>query len=126
MFRHLWKKREVKTVEDTMLWLKNKYPQIRSDPMCMGECIREAAGSLMEEESRLQTESMGRVLKDIHRSSKAISSARAVTPHSSTYQRVHEDSALGDRIAKAKQRQAAAMAKHQADMAAEAQGPMAS
>ena len=124
LFRHLWQKKEVQTVEDCMLWLKKKYPQIVTDPFCMGECIRESAASLMAEEERLQTESVGRVLKDFHRSSRTLGSARAVTPHSTSYERVHQESALADRIRRTKEKQRQMMEAHQAKMAEEAQGPM--
>lgn len=124
VFRHLWKKQEVKTVQQTMRWLKMRHPEIVVDPTRMGEFIRAEAADLLENEHRLQTESVGRVLKDLHRGSATLRGARAVTAHSSTYERVHQSSALADRISKAKERQAALIAQHQQKMAEEAAGSM--
>ena len=124
LFRHLWKKQEVRTVQDTMRWLKSRHPEIAVDPHSMGKYIREEAADLLEAEKRLQTESVGRVLKDIHAGSATLRGARAVTAHSSTYERVHRDSAVSDRLKRIKERQRAMMAKHQADMAEESKGPL--
>lgn len=119
LLHHLHARKEAKNVAEAMLWLKRKRPEIMADPFQMAKAIQEEAQELLAADAKAESQSLRAKLQRVHGSSSALAEAKVVSPHSTRYSRVVEDSMVQQRLAKLKAQQRAMQQQAMANAAAE-------
>jgi hypothetical protein len=100
LFRQLHRSKKAKTPQDAIAWLRQRHPEIDSDPArFMARAILEETADARRELELMETESLGATLRRVQ-SDTVFGKGMAVTPGSTRYQKVHENSLVADRIKK--------------------------
>jgi hypothetical protein len=98
LFRQLYRAKKVKTPQDAIQWLRQKHPEIDSDPArFMARAILHETEDARREHELMETESLGATLRRVQGET-LIGRGKAVTAGSTRYQRVHTGSLVDDKI----------------------------
>ena len=87
LYRELSRQRKVKTVSDTLAWLKRRHPQIDRDPSSMSQFVQQEARDVLQQQARVEQDRLGHSMQPL-KDNTLIGKGKAVTPGSTRYTKV--------------------------------------